>query len=359
VVAFVGDPMTGGKADWVWFFRELSEPRVGSRWLEWEGRHGMSTRTSLDNFLGFTVPGVDSVPVAAFLILITVFTIVIGPVNFVYLRRRGQLYLLVVTVPVIAFVTSTAMLGYAALSHGFGIKSHTRSITFLDQGNESAVTMARVALFAGMAPSTLEFSRDTAVYPAWPPGSGFGSGSADWTDRQVLGNSWIKTRTRAQMQTVRRFPLRGRISVDSPDDQGQVTISNGLEWDLRYLYVCDQAGRRYLAQDISAGRSVKLDELHLSDASRLTPLTNAVSEHYLESANLQSRLSRQEIVSTRSMIEAGYSLLEFHLSAFKQPDGFNQMPRRSYMAILAQDPGIERGCSTSDSGSLHVLVGQY
>ena len=45
--------------------------------------------------------------------------------------------------------------------------------------------------------------------------------------------------------------------------------------------------------------------------------------------------------------------------AFKQPDGFTQMPRRSYMAILAQDPGIERGCSTSDSGSLHVLVGQY
>jgi hypothetical protein len=29
------------------------------------------------------------------------------------------------------------------------------------------------------------------------------------------------------------------------------------------------------------------------------------------------------------------------------------------MAIIDQDPGIERGCSTSDTGSLHVLVGQY
>jgi hypothetical protein len=359
VVAFVGEPMPGGDADWVWFFRELSESRVGSRWLEWEGRHGMSTRGGLDDFLGFTVPGVDSVPVAAFLILITIFTVVIGPVNFVYLRRRGQLYLLVVTVPVIAMVTSAAMLGYAAFSHGFGIKSHTRSITFLDQGNESAVTMARVALFAGMAPSTLEFSRDTAVYPAWPHGSGFGSGTADWTDRQVLGNGWIKTRTRAQMQTVRRFPLRGRISVGSPDDQGQVTVDNGLEWDLRYLYVCDQAGRRYLAQDISAGRSVKLDELPLSDASSQTPLTNAVSEHYLVSANSERRLSGQGNGRGGRTIEARFSLLEFHLSAFRQTSGLDQLPRRSYMAILAQDPGIERGCSTTDSGSLHVLVGQY
>ena len=358
VVAFVGDPMIGTEADWSWFFSELSEPKVGSRWLEWEGRHGMSPRNGLADFLGFTVPGVDSVPVAAFLILITVFTVIIGPVNFVYLRRRGQLYLLVVTVPVIAVVTSTAMLGYAAFSHGFGVKSHTRSITFLDQGNETAVTMARVALFAGMAPSTLEFSRDTAVYPALPDGSSFGSGSADWTDRQVLGNGWIKTRTRAQMQTVRRFPLRGRIRVGSPDDQGQVTIDNGLEWDLHYLYVCDAAGRRYLAQDISAGRSVKLEELPLSDASRLTPLTNAVSAHYMESASSVARFSRQDIVREPA-IGSGFSLLEVHLSAFRLSTGFDQMPPRSYMAILAQDPGVERGCSTSDRDSLHVLVGQY
>jgi hypothetical protein len=319
----------------------------------------MSARSGHQGFLGFTVPGVDGVPVGAFLVLITLFSVIIGPVNFVYLRRRGQLYLLVVTVPVIAFVTSVAMLGYAAVSHGLGIKSHTRSITFLDQGSETAVTMARVALFAGMAPSSLEFSRDTAVYPVWPANSNFGGASADWTDRQVLSNGWIKTRTRAQLQTVRRYPLRGRISVGTPDEQGRVTVDNGLEWDLRYLYVCDASGTRYLAQDVSAGRSVTLEQLPRSDSSRLTPLTNSVSQHYSVSAHGSGQRFGGNISTEVSPAEFGFSLLEINLSSFKHPSGFDQMPARSYMAILDEDPGVERGCSTSDTEALHVLVGRY
>jgi len=355
IVVFSGDPMTGTEADWAWFFRVMSISRVGSRWLEWEGRHGMSARSGHQDFLGFTVPGVDDVPIAAFLVLITLFSIVIGPVNFIYLKRRGQLYLLVVTVPVIALVTSVTMIGYATISHGFGIKSHTRSITFLDQGNETAVTMARVALFAGMAPSSLEFSRDTAVYPVWPTDSSFGGASADWTDRQVFSNGWIKTRTRAQLQTVRRFPLRGRINVGAPDEQGRVTVDNGLEWDLRYLYVCDASGRRYLAEDISAGRSAGLQELPRSSSTRLTPVSSSISDHYSASSRDGVDRSRDD----QSSADFEYSLLEINVRSFMHPSGFQQMRARSYMAIIDGDPGVERGCSTSDTRSLHVLVGQY
>ena len=86
VVAFPGDPMTGTEADWAWFFGALSDSQVGSRWFNWPGRHGMSSRQGQADFLGFTVPGVAGVPIAAFLILITLFSIVIGPVNFVYLN---------------------------------------------------------------------------------------------------------------------------------------------------------------------------------------------------------------------------------------------------------------------------------
>lgn len=357
VVAFPGDPMTGTEADWAWFFGALSGSQVGSRWLNWQGRHGMSSRQGQEDFLGFTVPGVAGVPIAAFLILITLFSIVIGPVNFVYLKRRGQLYLLVVTVPVIALVTSVSMIGYATVSHGLGIKSHTRSITFLDQGQETAVTIARVAMFAGMAPSSLEFSRESAVYPVYPRRSEFAGASVDWTDRQVFSNSWIKTRTPAQFQVVRRFPLRGRISIGSPDDQGQLPVDNGLEWNLRCLFVHDASGDRYLAQDVMAGRAVTIKKLPPGDLhNQMIPTTKMVSDHFVSTSGpTGSRGGPREDFS----LENQFSLLEVNLRSFQSWSGFDQMPRRSYMAIIDQDPGIERGCSTSDTGSLHVLVGRY
>lgn len=357
VVAFPGDPMTGTESDWAWFFGALSDSQAGSRWLNWQGRHGMSSRQGQEDFLGFTVPGVGGVPIAAFLILITLFSIVIGPVNFVYLKRRGQLYLLVVTVPVIALVTSVSMIGYATVSHGLGIKSHTRSITFLDQGQETAVTIARVAMFAGMAPSSLEFSRESAVYPVYPRRSEFGGASVDWTDRQVFSNNWIKTRTPAQFQVVRRFPLRGRISIGSPDDQGQLPVDNGLEWNLRCLFVHDASGDRYLAQDVMAGRAVTIKKLPPGDLhNQMIPTTKMVSDHFVStSGSTGSRGGPRQDFS----LENQFSLLEVNLRSFQSWSGFDQMPRRSYMAIIDQDPGIERGCSTSDTGSLHVLIGQY
>ena len=357
VVAFPGDPLTGTEADWTWFFGALSETQVGSRWFNWQGRHGMSSRQGQSDFLDFTVPGVGGVPIAVFLILITLFSIVIGPVNFVYLKRRGQLYLLVVTVPVIALVTSVSMIGYAIVSNGLGIKSHTRSITFLDQDQETAVTIARVAMFAGLAPSSLDFSRESAVYPVYPHRTEFGGASVDWTDRQVFSNNWIKARTPAQFQVVRRFPLRGRISIGSPDDQEQLPVDNGLEWNLRCLFVHDAAGDRYLAQDVMAGRAVTIKKLPPGDLhNQMIPTTKMISDHFVAANGLAG--SREDLRKNRS-VETQFSLIEVNRRSFQSWSGFDQMPRRSYMAIIDQDPGIERGCSTSDTGSLHVLIGQY
>ncbi len=367
VVAFVGDPMTGSQRDWLWFFRSQSDRPSGSRRLEWQGRHGMSARDGQIDFLAFTVPGVGSVPVVAFLLLITVFSVVIGPVNFIFLKRRSQLYLMVVTVPVIAAVTSVAMLGYALIADGIGIKSLTRSVTFLDQRNETAVTMARVAYFAGMAPSDLKFPRDTAVYPVFPNTNrnrrAPESGVVDWTDRQVFSNDWVKTRTRSQLHTVRHHPLRGRIGIGAADDEGRVSVDNGLEWDLRFLVVSDATGSHFLGRDISAGSSVKLEPLSLSDSSRLTPIINLITEHYSVAQETANRSGRHTDSSSyaRGKIPAEFrvGILETGLTKFSIDRGFYQLPARSYVAIVGEDPGIERGCSTADSESLHLLLGRY
>ena len=106
------------------------------------------------DFNEFLIPGVGVVPVYAFLGLMTLFTLVIGPLNYLLLWRRRQLYLLVITIPSIALVTTFSLVAYAVLASGFGVTSRLLSVTLLDQGAKTAVSAARLSLYAGMAPST-------------------------------------------------------------------------------------------------------------------------------------------------------------------------------------------------------------
>ena len=93
-----------------------------------------------------TSSGVKGVPTTAFLVLMTLFTIIIGPVNYIFLVRRKQQYLLLITIPVFALMTSLSLFGYSVVAHGFGVKSRLRSMTILDQQSRTAVTTSRIAL---------------------------------------------------------------------------------------------------------------------------------------------------------------------------------------------------------------------
>ncbi len=137
-------------------------------------------------FFNFMNPGIRGVPVYGFMVLITAFAVLIGPVNYFYLRRRRLLWLLLVTVPATALVTSVLLVGYSVAAHGFGIRSRIRSLTVLDQKSHRAVTVARLALFAGPAPVCgMQFSQETAVYPVFPLTVEPGASTVDWTENQV------------------------------------------------------------------------------------------------------------------------------------------------------------------------------
>ena len=67
-----------------------------------------------------------------------------------------------------------------------------RSLTVLDQRNRTAVTMARLALFAGLAPpGGMRFSPETAVFPVIPTTNEPTGGYVDWTQTQNLASGWL------------------------------------------------------------------------------------------------------------------------------------------------------------------------
>ena len=142
------DQLPDSPIAWSAFLSSVGEPR-----FSWMQRHGIAPDFGTEEFFNFMNPGIRGVPVYGFMVLITAFAVLIGPVNYFYLRRKRLLWLLLVTVPATALVTSVLLVGYSVAAHGFSIRSRIRSLTVLDQKSHSAVTVARLALFAGVAPA--------------------------------------------------------------------------------------------------------------------------------------------------------------------------------------------------------------
>jgi len=364
VYAFIDNPFPGSPHDWDWFLRS-----VGPKRYDWIQRHGITARVGSDEFLKFLIPGVKGVPVLASLTLMTLFTLVIGPVNYILLRRRKQLFLLVVTIPAIALLTSVMLFSYSAIAHGFGIKSRVRSVTVLDQKSRTAVAMSRLALYAGLAPSDgLKFSPETAVFTIWPDASGFESGTVDWTETQSLQSGWLRSRTRTQFHTMTNRDERGRLEIGSPSGES-MSVSNGLEWDIEALVVADSGGGLYSGEKLlPAGASTQLRAISQNDHTRVVQM---LKRYPLEVPDGVS--GRQISVfdfgpSVHRMLRGGQSaswfsesVMERTISRLYDSETKNlQLPARSYLAVMKENPDVETGLERTDEEvGYHLLVGYY
>lgn len=367
VVAFRNDPFTGTTRDWLWVLKSLKPAHY-----QWPARHGMSARRDTGEFLNFLIPGVKGVPVYAFLFLMTVFTLIIGPLNYLLLWKRKQLFLLVLTIPLVAFVTSLSLFGYSAVSHGFAVKSRVRSLTVLDQREQNAVTVSRIALFAGLAPSGgLEFPADTAVYPVWPHSNEFETGVVDWSESQVLQSGWLRSRTRTQFLTTRHHKERGRLEVHL-DDDAKKTVANGFESDIVSLLITDRDGDVYFVNQLAAGQSAEVKPAagreirafgrQITEQKPIPP--DNVSEYRDSSIfSIRRRVYRHRFSFGRQNTNVAFagSLMEQQFAQIVDiGNGKYTLPPNSYVAILSSNPRVDLGLDNAEAvDGFHLLVGKY
>jgi hypothetical protein len=362
IYAFRDNPFPGTASDWAWWLGTVPE-EISS----WETRTGALPRRSNQSFFNFLIPGVTSVPVYAFLALMTIFTVVIGPLNYIFLRRRKRTYLLLLTIPVIAFVTSLTLFVYSTLAYGFSVSSRTRSLTVLDQRINRSVSLSRLSLFAGMAPSEgLKFSPETAVYPMWAPlqfgQSQFESGRVIWGEQQELADGWLRSRTRTQFTTVQHRTERGRLEVESKSENALV-LANGLEWDIAGILWADETGQLYVGDALPAGGTGELDRVRdATFAEQLLRFENLLEEN--------GKLEVPDDIQESKQPELG--LMEVKIQKFlairqtgnnQAPESFRPVPilgPRTYLAVLAERPGIELGLDdTTEHAGYHLLLGYY
>jgi hypothetical protein len=263
------------------------------------------------------IPGIEGTPARAYLGILALFSVLIGPVNYWLLRRKRRQVLVVLTAPLISAVFIVVLGGYAIAGQGFRVKGRALTFTMLDQVAKQAVTRATISLYApGLTPGNgLQFGRDVAILAMGPDGSGVRDPMRlDLTDGQLFSEGVLQARAPTNFEQITFRAARERLIFDAAD--GGVSVTNGLDATILALSYRDASATYRFDGRLASG----------------------------------SRQTIKPIASDRPSaplnIPAQFSNLVQH-----QPAG-------SYLAVLDRSPFWEPGVSgLAERGSVHVVLG--
>jgi hypothetical protein len=278
---------------------------------------------------GFKVPidGVGGVPSRAYLTILVLFLVLIGPVNYIYLWRKRLQVLLVLTVPLISACFIVLLVGYGVLTEGFEIRSRAATFTVLDQVAKHAATRSSVSLYTGgVAPSVgVRFAPDTAVFPIGTDGSGpRATLSLDLTGAQTFQAGLLQSRTPGNFEEIRYVPARERLNFEHSGSE--LHIVNGLGSTIQHLLYRESGQNYALSGQLAAGEKATLKVDGPQGPGRKALLAD---------------MAKSSAIGTT----------KFRMLIDAQPEG-------SYMAVLEKSPFWESGMSQAvEQDSLHLVLG--
>ncbi len=325
IAMHAANPFPGNSGEWQWLFNTIGP----SRW-QWEMRHGISMYDGNSNFDDYSIADVGLPPVMAYRVLITLFVVGIGPLNYWLLRRKGRLHLLLFTVPVAAIVVSLSLVAYAVIADGFGAYLRARSFTQLDQQRAEAVTWARLSYYAGVAPSDgLQFSQHTALYPVFRDSNYNGSVQAartlEWTPQQHLVRGWVPSRTPTQYESVNPHASDRMLRIAEVAEPPSCTVENRLGPNIEFLMLRSAAGDLFFGREIAAdGRAAlelldtdaKMEEAAIkminrrnaNEPSEMAVVATSAAQLLFGSARRNMRMGNSYVVNGIGLLDSELSL---------------------------------------------------
>jgi hypothetical protein len=310
-------------------------------------------------------------------LLVSLFAIVIGPVNYLALRRAGRLYLLLITVPAGAALVTISLFVFALFSDGLGMRLRIRSYADLDQQTGRAAVWSRQSYYAAMAPSQgLVFPEDTTVFPiAYEPGAQANDRSTllVWDSDQQLRRGYLSSRTATQYMVCRATTSKARLLVTEGVAGGQPPrIENRLATSIKCLLVRDSRGNYFAGESIPEKGTRELGKADIPATAkamdRLARAVNPIEPHgydpdvhnsnlFLSLGTRRNRLPTSDTGVGEPSMKS--SLLEINLDMALRPLR-HPPPPGTYIAIVETSPlvitGVPRG---REEASLHVIRGRY
>lgn len=330
--------------------------------LSWGLRHGNIPDQGNENFNDFLIPDVGAAPVTAFQVLLSLFVLGIGPVNYFFLKRREMLPLLLITVPAAAATTTLLLLVYGFTAEGFGTLVRARSFTYLDQTTGASASWTRLSYFAGMTPQDgLVFPRDTLVYPILPSAR-MGDHrelrryanqrrELHWVGSQRLVDGWLASRTPTQYLTISSRHTDKGLTLDPGETS--LAVTNRLGVAIHTLVVEDKEGRIYMGNQIAPGSSAELNAT--TDVAAMAALRTLLSDNEPEFP--AGTLESLSLGSGIDLLPFSRNLMETQLSAITSAVSKGWGPG-TYIAIT--DRGIDVSLGMDDireNSSFHVVRG--
>ncbi len=199
-----------------------------------------------------------SVPVRGFLLLVTVFALVAGPLTVVLLAKTNRRIWLLWMVPLESAIACGLVLGYSFVSEGITPTVRLAGLTLLDQERHVATTLGWAGYYCPQRPAKGLFFPDDWELLQVKRYNWNDPKKVDWTRGQHLSHGWVQARVPAFFMCRRSAVRRERLEV-SVDTEGQVEVVNGLGADIQSLWLRDANGHFLFAEKIKAGQRVTLE----------------------------------------------------------------------------------------------------
>jgi hypothetical protein len=360
------DPFPASSADWQWLLNSIPP-----RHQIWSTRHGMSYTSYNPGLWNWYIPGVGAAPVFSFLLLATLFAVVIGPVNYLLLGKIHRLYLLLVTVPAGAAVVTLCLFAYAVLSDGLGVKARIRSYSLLDQKTGRTVSWSRQSYYASLVPSQgLIYPNDAVIWPLDEKPNTSRQGplrQLAWgADGQRLSSGYLSSRRLTQLMVTRSARTKSRLTVVQKAGSPP-RVANELGSTIEQLVLCDRQGNYFWANEpLAAGQGQNLLPYDLANAQKL--LGQIVDDHrprfpegydaVAEERRTDSPWNRMYWSSSSRVVQE-MGILETNLASLKRTTEPLLEPGM-YVAVMQKNPDVPLGISeATEAESFHVIVGRW
>jgi len=203
--------------------------------------------------LSCPVPGIGLIPARGFFAAVLLFSIVVGPVNLFYLRRKKRETLLLVTVPAIALASGVAMYVYSFLSEGVSVKAVVASVTFLDRRTNTAYTDTGFSVYnAAFSAGDLHLSRDDCllVSPSSREKLLLRDGGED-----MVYSGIVPQRKLVFLRTLSVGAARERVELSREGETP--VVRNGLSTAIEYIFL-SVSGAFYACRDVPPGGRKRL-----------------------------------------------------------------------------------------------------
>jgi len=215
-------------------------------------QYGMSESGSQYDLRG-KLP-VPEVPVIWLTLLMLGFVVVIGPVNYIVLRRMHREMWLLFTTPLLSFIFCAAVVAAISLNEGWNSIGVARGLTWLDQPGGTAVTRALVGVYSPLGFAGLNFDYDELV--CFDP-DGRGEVNLDLTAGQNYSRSIAQPRVPLFYKVSGVFRRSERLTFHAAPGGG-LEVVNGLGADVKSLAVRAD-GKVYVSRaPIAAGERAVL-----------------------------------------------------------------------------------------------------